>query len=59
MTGDHSPLKTLATGLVGTGASVGAAIYSLLPHLEAWMRLCSVTVGLAVGIVTLYKLLRK
>ena len=59
MTGDHSPIKTLATGLVGTGTSVGAAIYSLLPHLEAWMRLCSVTVGLAVGIVTLWKLVRK
>ena len=59
MTGDHSPLKTLTTGLIGTGTSVGAAIYSLLPHLEAWMRLCSVTVGLAVGCVTLWKLVKK
>lgn len=55
---DHSPLKTLATGFVGTGTSIGAAAYSLLPHLEAWMRLASVTVGLLVAILTAAKLLR-
>lgn len=55
---DHSPLKTLATGLIGTGTSIGAAAYSLLPHLEAWMRLGSVAVGLLVGIATLVKILR-
>jgi hypothetical protein len=38
--------------------SLGAAAYSMLPHLEAWMRLASVTVGLLVGIVTLIKILR-
>ena len=55
---DHHPLKTLATGLVGTGTSIGAAMYSLLPHLEAWMRLASVTVGLLVACLTAAKLLR-
>ena len=55
---DHSPLKTLATGLVGTGTSLGAAAYSLLPHLEAWVRLGSVTIGLLVGLLTLIKLAR-
>ena len=55
---DHHPLKTLATGLVGTGTSLGAAAYSMLPHLEAWMRLGSVTVGLLVGLATLVKILR-
>jgi uncharacterized membrane protein len=30
----------------------------MLPHVEAWMRLASVGVGLAVGIVTLVKILR-
>ena len=51
-------LKTAATGLVGSATSIGAAAYSLLPHLEAGMRLASVTVGLAVGIATLIKVLR-
>jgi hypothetical protein len=56
MNGDQ--LKTIATGLVGSATSIGAAVYSMLPHLEAWMRLASVAVGLAVGIVTLVKILR-
>jgi hypothetical protein len=51
-------LKTAATGLIGSATSIGAAVYSMLPHLEAWMRLASVAVGLAVGIVTLVKILR-
>jgi hypothetical protein len=56
MTTDN--LKTAATGMLGSATSIGAAVYSLLPHLEAWMRLASVVVGLAVGIVTLIKILR-
>jgi hypothetical protein len=55
---DSHPLKTFATGLFGSATSIGAAIYSLLPHLEAWVRLCSVTVGLIVGLLTLFKLLK-
>jgi len=55
---EHHPLKTLATGLIGTTTSIGAAMYSLLPHLEAWMRLASVSVGFLVGIVTLIKIVR-
>lgn len=55
---DTHPFKTLATGLIGTGTSLGAAAYSMLPHLEAWVRLASVSVGLAVGIVTLLKLFK-
>jgi len=39
MNGDQ--LKTIATGLVGSATSIGAAVYSMLPHLEAWMRLAS------------------
>lgn len=51
-------LKTAATGLVGSATSIGAAAYSMLPHLEAGMRLASVTVGLAVGLATLIKIIR-
>jgi hypothetical protein len=50
--------KTAACGLIGSATSIGAAVYSLLPHLEAGMRLASVTVGLAVGLATLVKVLR-
>ena len=55
---DTHPFKTLATGLIGSATSLGAAAYSLLPHLEAWVRLGSVTVGLLVGLVTLLKLFK-
>jgi len=51
-------LKTAACGLIGSATSIGAAAYSLLPHLEAGMRLASVTVGLAVGLATLVKVIR-
>lgn len=51
-------LKSAATGLIGSATSIGAAVYSMLPHLEAWMRFASVTVGFAVGLVTLVKILR-
>ena len=51
-------LKTAATGLIGSATSLGAAAYSMLPHLEAGMRLASVTVGLAVGLATLIKIIR-
>jgi hypothetical protein len=57
MTGEN--IKTAATGLLGTSTSIGAAIYSMLPHLEAWVRFASVTVGLIVGLVTLFKLLKR
>jgi hypothetical protein len=55
---DHHALKTLGTGLLGTGTTLGAAAYSLLPHLETWLRLTSLTIGLLVGLATLIKLLR-
>ena len=31
----------------------------MLPHLEAWVRFASVSVGLIVGLVTLFKLLKR
>jgi hypothetical protein len=53
---DH--LSTLKTGLLGTGTSLGAAAISLLPHLEQWMRLGSLVLGLIVATLTILKLLR-
>lgn len=53
---DH--LSTLKTGLLGTGTSLGAAVFSLLPHIETWMRLGSLALGLIVASLTIIKLLR-
>ena len=53
---DH--LSTLKTGLLGTGTSIGAAAFSLLPSLEQWMRLGSLGLGLIVALLTIVKLLR-
>ena len=50
--------KTATCGLIGSATSIGAAAYSMLPQVEAGMRLASVTVGLAVGIATLIKIIR-
>jgi hypothetical protein len=53
---DH--FSTLKTGLLGTGTSLGAAAFSLLPHIEQWMRLGSLVLGLIVATLTILKLLR-
>lgn len=55
---DDHQIKTLATGLLGTTTSIGAALYSLLPQLEMWARVGSVLIGLVVGLLTLVKLIR-
>jgi hypothetical protein len=55
---DDHQFRTLATGVLGTGTSIGAALYSLLPQLEMWARVGSVVIGLAVGLITLVKLIR-
>jgi hypothetical protein len=55
---DEHQFKTLATGVLGTTTSIGAALYSLVPQLEMWARVGSVVIGLAVGLITLVKLIR-
>lgn len=56
---DHfATAKTAVTGLLGATAGVGGAVYSTLPHLEAWMRMASAAVGLVVAILTGLKILR-
>jgi len=44
-------------GAVGTGAGIGAFLLS--PAFEAALRVTSLSVGIAVGLVTLWTLLRK
>lgn len=50
---------TLRTGFVGVLATTGGSVMSLLPHLEAWLRVASLLVGLLIGLVTLTRLLHK
>lgn len=48
-----------ATGVLATGASIGI---SMLPEVEAWLRIASLIVGILVGIgslIVLYKNYKK
>lgn len=52
---DHPTL----TGLFGSATALGAVMFSFLPHIEQWLRLGSLTIGILVGIVSLVNLIRK
>jgi hypothetical protein len=43
------------TGLVATA---GGITVSMLPELEAWLRVASLVIGCAVGLASLYAILR-
>jgi hypothetical protein len=51
----HHPLATF-TGIFATTTSVGI---SMLPELEAWLRILSLVIGCAVGIASLYVILTR
>ena len=59
----QSHLSTVERGALGTFASIGSAAVSMVSHLEVYLRVAGLCVGLAVGVVTLlsvlYDLLRK
>lgn len=50
--------ETLAKGLVGTITPVIGVITSFQEQLEFWLRFAGLVVGLAVGVCTLYSLVR-
>jgi hypothetical protein len=50
-------LTTVERGALGTFASIGSAAVSLVSHLEVYLRVAGLCVGLAVGIVTLLSVL--
>jgi hypothetical protein len=52
---DHPTL----TGLFGSATALGAVMFSFLPHIEQWLRLGSLTIGILVGIISLVNLIRK
>ena len=49
----HSHLTTVERGVIGTFASLGSAAVSMVSHLEVYLRVAGLCVGLAVGVVTL------
>ena len=55
-------LSTVERGALGTFASLGSAAVSMVSHLELYLRVAGLCVGLAVGVITLisvYRDLRK
>ncbi len=53
----HSHMSTVERGALGTFASLGSAAVSMVSHLEVYLRVAGLCVGLLVGIVTLLSVL--
>ena len=49
----HSHLSTVERGALGTIASLGSAAVSMVAHVELYLRIAGLCVGLAVGVITL------
>ena len=54
----HQHLSTVERGVLGTFASLGSAAVSMVSHLEVYLRVAGLMVGLAVGVVTLISVLK-
>ena len=46
-------MTTVERGALGTFASLGSAAVSMVAHVELYLRIAGLCVGLAVGIITL------
>lgn len=55
----HDNIGDLLKGSLGIGFSLGAAVVSSLSDVEQWLRIGSLVVGITVGLVTLWSILRK
>jgi hypothetical protein len=53
----QSHFTTVERGALGTFASIGSAAVSMVSHLEVYLRVAGLCVGLAVGVVTLISVL--
>jgi zinc transporter ZupT len=53
----QSHLSTVERGALGTFASLGSAAVSFAAHVEMYLRVAGLLVGLAVGVVTLISVL--
>jgi len=59
MHNNPDPVAHVAHGkaaVIGLLATSSGTIISLLPKVEAWVRLASVSVGLLIGLITLYRM---
>jgi fructose-specific phosphotransferase system IIC component len=55
---DAETVVTAAKGVAGLGGAGGGFYVSFLPHVEAWLRLISLLLGIAVAVATLVSILR-
>jgi len=54
-----APIQNHTTGLLGSATSMLAVIVSLLPQLEAWLRVSSLAFGTIAAIVSIFIMLEK
>ena len=57
MTSWHYDMTTTEKGVIGTATSIGSSIFSMLPHLEATLRIGGLIIGILVGLATLISVL--
>jgi hypothetical protein len=57
MTYWHTHFSTTEKGVIGTATSIGSSIFSMLPHLEATLRIGGLIIGILVGLATLISVL--
>jgi len=55
----NHPDTTISNGIIGTATSLGATVISLLPHIETWLRISSLVIGLIIAVLTLDKILKE
>ncbi len=51
--------EVVMRGIIGVVFPAGGITVSVLPTVEAWLRVSSLAVGLTVGLITLIKLFKK
>jgi len=57
MTYWHTHFSTTEKGVIGTATSIGSSVFSMLPHLEATLRIGGLIIGILVGLATLISVL--
>ena len=55
---DADTVSTFAKGTVGLSATSGGLYVSFLPKLEAWLRIISLLIGIAIGVATFISIVR-
>ena len=57
MTYWHHHFSTTEKGVIGTVTSIGSSVLSMLPQLEAGLRIAGLLIGFCVGVATLISVL--